>query len=81
MVVTNPAVRVALIALAASYLGVTTTRLTTGATGQCVRRAISAYERCIRDERSDGSGLSRAERLYCRGLYLADVGTCILLPN
>lgn len=71
---------VALIALAAAYLGVQTARLTNGAIGACIDRAMTGYNRCIRTERRDGSGLTLAERLFCRGEFLIDAYICVILP-
>lgn len=70
----------ALIALAAAYLGVQLTRLTTGVIGACVRRAMVEHRACIREERADGGGLSHSERLFCRGEFLFDAAICIILP-
>lgn len=74
------AVESALIALAVAYLGVQTYRLTSGAIGRCVDRAMEQHQRCIRDERRDGGRLTRSERLMCRAEYLADVSICVFLP-
>ena len=71
---------VALIALAAAYLGVQLTRLTTGVIGACIRRAMVEHRACIREERADGGGLSHSERLFCRGEFLFDAGVCIIFP-
>lgn len=73
-------IEAALIALAAAYLGVQVTRLTTGAIGRCIARATNSYNGCIRDERADGGGLTTAERLFCRGEFLLDAYLCIVLP-
>lgn len=74
------AVEAALIALAVAYLGVQTYRLTSGAIGRCVDRAMETHQQCIRDERRDGGRLTRSERLLCRAEYLADVAICVVLP-
>lgn len=70
----------ALIALAAAYLGVQLQRLTSGAIGRCIDRALAEHRRCRARERADGNGLSTSEKLFCRGEFLFDAYICIILP-